>query len=272
MGADDIHDDEHELRWREYRRLIDEAQRHPGYIQHERNEAMSRMIRIMRTNHHELLGILELARTDAEVAMVMASNTMAFASKRDELFSEITRRLLNFLNSAASLVDHVRIIMSDYRGPVAAAHQARVDNFILDGSWPFVRDLRNLAHHVRLPFLGNQTSFGRDASGALVMTNAIVQLDRGDLLRWRGWKSQSEQYLLACPEQIALQPLVHSVGEALGALHAKLHDELQAANEAARREVNEIITRAHAELHGGDLTAARQFLEQTHGADSSEFE
>ena len=91
MGADDIHDDEHELRGRVYRRLIDEAQRHPGYIQHERNEAMSRMIRIMRTNHHELLGILELARTDAEVAMVMASNTMAFVSAQEKARSALTK-------------------------------------------------------------------------------------------------------------------------------------------------------------------------------------
>lgn len=227
---------------------------------------MSRMTRIMRTNHHELIAILECTRTDAELAGVLASNTPALASKREDLYGEITRRLLNFLNSAASLVDHVRIMMDDQGAPIADAHRARVDEFIIDGSWPFVRDLRNLAHHVRLPFLGHHTSFGRNETGALAMTNSIVQLDRSDLLEWRGWKPEANRYLLAGPDQIALQPLMHRVGDALGDLHSKLHDELQTTNEPARREVNDIITRAHAQLHGGDEMAARRFLEDAHGA------
>ncbi len=257
--------DEVEHRWSEYERLAAEARLHPGYVEYERIAALARMTRIMRTNHNELMALLEHARTDAEFAGIIASNTPAFAAKRDDVYGEITRRLLNFLNGAASLVDHVRIIMKDRTSSVATAHRERVDEFVKDGSWSFVRDLRNLVHHVRLPFLGHHASFGRNPTGGLVMTNAIVQLDRSDLLQWRGWKPEAERYLLACPDEIALQPLMQRVGDALGDLHVRLHGELQDENRPARRAVNEIITRAHAQLHGGDEEQARRFLEDFHG-------
>jgi len=233
---------------------------HAGFIEHHKILAIERMAgRVVAPNLAELVTLLARIEHTPDLAMIVASNTPRFAAQREVLAGEITRHLHNFLGSASSLVDHVRRTLRKRDTPAKSRLEAGVQSLMVEGAWPFVRNLRNVAHHHHLPFMGHTVNFGQTPNG-LGFTNAAIELSKADLLEWEDWSADAKRFLDACEENIPLLPIVRRAGQALLDLHAKLIDDLHQENAAALAEYNELLVHQTAYLSDGSEKEARTFL------------
>ncbi len=141
-------------KWEEFKKLIEEIEHSPGQKIIEEVDGLKRGLRMVKRNRDELIKALQLLK-QLEVAPKLWS-----LSRRDSLHAlmeEVGRLLHNFLSSAFSLVDYMRIhrkhlyLSSEFNQEIEAEIQKR---FINDDDHLIAQGLRNYIMHISFPPVG----------------------------------------------------------------------------------------------------------------------
>lgn len=111
--------------------------------------------------------------------------------------------------SAQSLIDHARVLYQQLYEPkgLFPEYPAEVVNrFAKNPLAQFVRKLRNMAQHYRLPAIRLTTSF--QAGPLASSVNGRWLLSVSDLKEWDGWNPPAEEYLDAAGETLDIHRVV----------------------------------------------------------------
>jgi hypothetical protein len=199
---------------------------HPGYRERQLYNGLERNVYAVFTpNRDELLGLLDRAVEDAELAVELFQN-MWRPDIRLKFEGAITRALHNYVASATSLVDHTRRIMRGRSGAIVDEFERRKQVVISHPEVPLVHNLRNYVLHHSLPFIGHEVHLQPQPE---FVATGTIRLSTRELLAWDGWSAQARGYIEAQTGEIALRPLVD--------IHATLVSELNLWLAVVPREV-----------------------------------
>ena len=136
-------------------------------------------------------------------------------ASRHQGLRETNRLFHNFLAGAMTLVDHTRVLVSEfYRGTeVNKEFKRRVDSdFATNPLTRFVQDLRNyMIHRGNLPLERHLTMKPLEGGEPNQVTATTgLQLDVQQLREWKGWKLDAKKYLEAAGNKINLLELIEN--------------------------------------------------------------
>lgn len=159
----------------------------------ERWDVVQRSWFVFARNTTELIDLLKVPATNIDASMLLMGDDLHAAAP---FWQELDQRLHNELASAVSLVDHTRRLLKHYKDDAAHFVGEYIDRnssvTTLDESI-FLRDLRNYLLHYGVAPVVQSLSLGPiDEVG---MTGHSIKLSSSGLLRWKGWKAQSQVYL-----------------------------------------------------------------------------
>jgi hypothetical protein len=155
----------------------------------------------------------------------------------ERFLDEVDRLLHNYVASVGTLRDHTRNVWDRHPPPdptVLDEYATRKGRtFATSGLAQFVLNLRNYALHNRLPLARGRFSIVPDES-----FEAIVFLEREELLKWNGWNLHARSYLESASEDVSLSDVVEQysttvvefntwLGEAFIRGHLDAFDELE---------------------------------------------
>lgn len=228
---------------------------HPAYRALGVCDELQRSIEwVFLPNLAELVGLLERAATDEELAIELMQN-MWKPVIRERFQAAVTRGLHNYLSSAMSLVDHVRALMRGRTGAIANEFARRRSALVTNPEVPFVQDLRNFTVHLALPLVGHTVTLpGSNDPGGVAAGEVEVAVTQ--LLSWKGWTAASMSYLEQQGDAIALRPVIRRHGELFLELNVWLHRELSRENEPGLAALDGLILERNAILYGVDLAQA----------------
>lgn len=235
----------------ELRAAQSRIEEHPGSREHANLEALDRSIgAVFLPNLRELVGVLDSAATDGELAIELVQNVRE-PIVRLRFHAEVTQRLHNYLVGAQSLVDHVRRLMRGRVGPIAEEFATRKAELLRGPEIPFMVDLRNFTLHRTLPFFGHTLSVtGVNTPEQEVESEVLLNVPQ--LFEWDGWSAPARVYLDGQHDALSLRPIVKKHGEMVLELNAWLLSELAKTNKDSLDEVNTLIVARNAVLTGGD--------------------
>lgn len=152
---------------------------------------------------------------------------------------DIMRLLHNFLASAATLIDHTRIVTRElYQGRrFEQEYQRRMDGvFSRSAVAGFVKGLRNwMLHKGLVPVVVRLSVTGTD--GGLVSS---VVLDLNELKTWEKWGSRAKAYLAGARADPPLSEVVESYTDLVVQFYRWLEEKMDAMHASAFREVDEL--------------------------------
>jgi hypothetical protein len=156
---------------------------------------------LFRRNYNELRLLLAHI-VSPEIAVDLATVTNRWLLH--EAMLEVQFLLHNFVAAAQSLIDHSRVLYKHIYEPSGALpkYQEEVNRrFKSDPLTQFVRGLRQMAEHYRLPTIGADFSMENlPAGGATFETK--LQLRVADLRQFSEWKAPAKMYLDAAGASI----------------------------------------------------------------------
>jgi hypothetical protein len=224
----------------------------PAYELREDLDALERCFHVFNENANELM---------KHVGEFLQSKLLA-RQLSDNFVNELVRKLHNYLTSVTSLIDSQRVVMR-HRWPVertnaetcaeckrplpssdnlsdfeANHYSKKVAETFETGEAVFMTKLRNYCTHYSIPVpdLNTTWSWGKDMPGMQVVNT--LQLDRENLLRWKGWTGPAKAYLKAQPEQFDLLPVVERYVNGAGQFAAWFWDEINARSASLIDEIN----------------------------------
>jgi hypothetical protein len=114
---------------------------------------------------------------------------------------EVTVRLHNFVASVMTLVEHTRILVrSRWSGSeFFEEYDQRIERFRTSPVARLVQDMRDYTLHRKLPVTGAQIS----STGP-----PMVFLDVPQLIVWKGWTKEAQEYLRQAGDAVPLRPLI----------------------------------------------------------------
>jgi hypothetical protein len=121
---------------------------HPGFVEKELCDGLARTIyAVLIPNRDALLGLLERAASDVELAVELFQNVRRPVA-RTRFEGAVMRALHNYVASASALVEHTRRIMRGRSGQTVDQFERRKGEVIANPEVPFIQGLRNyLFHH-----------------------------------------------------------------------------------------------------------------------------
>jgi hypothetical protein len=130
-----------------------------------------------------------------------------------QIMREVNRHFHNFLAGAMTLIDHTRVFVDEfYLGtPLKKEFTNRVNrSFAKNKLTRFIQDLRNYMMHRGLPPLQRHLTMRPIEGGqpGEVSAETGFQLPTSELQKWKGWKSESKQFLIEAGHNIDLLSLV----------------------------------------------------------------
>ena len=154
------------------RALLDEIEAHPGTRARREWDALIFVHSIFGWNQRELMEMIEAIDSNAnDLAILMAGN-VRHHEERKGLFTELIRRLHNYLASVVTFVDHTRNLMRSYEGShTHSEYEQRVAAVTAHGLARFVTKLRSYLLHYRLPQVGVQVSFDQGVESFMCFLN-----------------------------------------------------------------------------------------------------
>ncbi len=169
-------------------------------------------VRLFESNANELRNVLDLLTEDARSWPLSDVRRRAAL---DQALEEVLRLLHNFVAAALTLVDHTRVMYRELYATTGLfpEYQAEVDRrFVNDPLAQFVKQLRHLAQHVRLPNISYDFDYKRDEG-----TTRRLTLRKEDLLQFDSWNAAAKTYLVSTGDAIDLR-------EVLGAYTGAVRD------------------------------------------------
>lgn len=124
---------------------------------------------------------------------------------------EITRLLHNFVAAALSLVDHTRVLYDELyepHGGLAAYKEKIAVDFARHPLTQFVKKLRHMTQHYRLPSLQNHTEMLGIQGGVAGSVRIQLRLKVDDLWQYDGWNAQAKKFLKGAGPYLDLRSVV----------------------------------------------------------------
>jgi hypothetical protein len=238
---------------------LDAAQRriieHPGYREKQLYDGLARTVyAVLLPNRDELLGLLDRAASDPELAIELFQN-MWRPAVRMRFEGQVVRALHNYVAAATTLVDHTRRILRGRSGPILEAFEARKGGVVAHPEVPFIHGLRNYVLHHSLPFIGHQVHVEPRPD---VVATGEIRLSVGELASWSGWSPQARTFLASHGQDLALRPVIDKHAELVVDLNLWLVQQLSDANAAALNEVNRLVEERNAILGDVGIDEARR--------------
>ncbi len=146
---------------------------------------------VVRINGVKLIMLSELPQVNKRARRKLMKEVIAGQGAKYN--GEITRLLYNYLVSAATLADHCRYIMSDYKSTAFySEYEHRVSAFKNMPESIFLKDLRNYFAHYKIPSVG--LSIG-DTKYALDDFRHEALIYTSDLSDSNKWSMGSKKYM-----------------------------------------------------------------------------
>lgn len=206
----------------------DEFRSHPGQVAYVKWNLLRDFYQnVVKVNGVSLIHIAVLPGADKKLRRKLLN-----AAMRDEELGydgEVTRRLYNYITSAATLADHCRNVMKPYQNtPFYEEYEEKVDKFKSLPESIFLKDLRNYFAHHKIPSIGcGLTNFDNDKdfrSEALIYTSDLSDSDR--------WSAGSRRYIQDHFPNVYISDLIRQHLKHLGELYSwifsnfmRLHEE-----------------------------------------------
>ena len=237
------------------RRIVE----HPGYLEKQLYDGIARTVyAVLVPNRDELLGLLDRAASDADLAVELFQNVRR-PVVRTRFEGAVMRALHNYVASAMTLVDHTRRVMRDRSGPIVEDFKLRRQDVVANPEVPFIQGLRNFVLHHSLPFVGHQVRVQPEPN---VIATSEIQLSVRELAQWEGWSASTRAFIESHGEALTLRPIIRSHSELVVELNLWLYRQLADANADALAEVNELVVQRNAILGGLDMEEARSVTEE----------
>lgn len=232
---------------------------HPGYLEKQLCDGIARTVyAVLTPNRDELLGLLDRAATDANLAVELVQNVRR-PVVRTRFEGAVMRGLHNYVASAMTLVEHTRRVMRDRSGPIVEEFERRKQDVVANPEIPFIQGLRNYVLHHSLPFVGHQVHFQPKPN---VLATSEIQLSVQELAQWEGWSASMRAFIESHGEALTLRTVIRRHSELVIELNLWLYGQLADANAAALAEVNELVVERNAILGGLDEQEARRVTEE----------
>ena len=195
---------------------------------------------MLQRNGEDLLEWIDTLDKDNNGLLILAQGGLFEAGDvQGEYLDELFRRWHNYIASAMTMVDHVRILMrkesSEFQTEYNRVRQERLSSPVV----PFTQGLRNYVLHKGWPPSFMRMSFGPGATPLLFSVGCRAQ----ELLKGWDWKSRERVYLEQAGSEFLLRSCVIEYMEvlddfydwfwnALTDQHTEELQELEALNDA----------------------------------------
>ena len=126
----------------------------------------------------------------------------------NELISNTSRKLLNYLNMAAAIRDSTRNVINKWykASSFLQTYNKQVNDFFIDDPFvQFFEGLRNYAHHYRLPIVNAKLNLQLQDENSEIIVGLLLKKSR--LLLWDEWK-KGKEYLDSLDEDIEVDDIV----------------------------------------------------------------
>ena len=122
---------------------------------------------------------------------------------------------------------------AEYFEAEAARYEAEAKKrFSEDPLCQFVQQFRNYCLHVANPMVGSQFQFGIRGPDMATLT-----LVKQPLLSWSGWNPPARKFLLTCPDNIDLRPIISQYFEMADAFRQWIWELFESGNKADFKNV-----------------------------------
>jgi len=191
--------------WKEIEGIRAEIEGSPGWFLRGDLASLARSQRIFAGNTSELHGLL---RRSASPDVWLSAWDREHPERLEQLLDEADRLFHNFLAAAFSLISHTIA----FRNRHVADDSALAADYTQRNPTPrsplclFMKRLRIIAQHERLPISQGNVSAWRDDTGQLVVEPSLV-LDRTTLMSRHEWTGQARKYLKALDADPSLEKL-----------------------------------------------------------------
>ena len=178
-------------KWEEFQKLIEKIGNSPGQKIIEEVDKLKRGLRMVKHNKDELIKVAQVLKQPKAVPKLWAID------QRDvlhTLMEEVGRLLHNFLSSAFSLVDYMRIhrkhlyLNSEFNQEIKTEIQKR---FINDDDHLIAQGLRTYIIHVGFPPVGATLQYVAGEKDY----NSTFNMSIESLLKWDKWSGNQKQAL-----------------------------------------------------------------------------
>jgi hypothetical protein len=247
----------------EFSAALEAAQRqiveHAGYLEKQLYDGIARTVyAVLMPNRDELLGLLDRAASDANLAVELFQNVRR-PVVRTQFEGAVMRGLHNYVASAMTLVDHTRRVMRDRSGPIVEEFERRKQEVVANPEVPFIQGLRNFVLHHSLPFVGHEVRLQPQPN---VIATSEIQLSVRELVQWEGWSASTRAFIESHGQALTLRPIIRRHSELVVDLNLWLYGQLADENVDALAEVNELVVQRNAILGGLDMEEARSVTEE----------
>lgn len=179
-----------------FQKLLFNLEKSSEALVSNRIDRLEDMIIINGTNFLEVYNA-----TQKNIGEVAFANWKNKGEKR-EFFRNVLRKLLNYLNSSTTLIDHTRkLIRTNYLDTsIEKEYNEQIEKTFKNSSLNiFVIDLRNFFTHYAVPIISRQFNIDNEN------TTEIISLNKEKLLNQPyTWKKQSKEFLQTLPKEFEI--------------------------------------------------------------------
>lgn len=134
--------------------------------------------------------------------------------RQHEAMKEVSFLLHDFVAAALSLIDHSRVFYREMYEPcdLIPEYQSEVDaRFISDPLTQFIKGLRQMAQHYRLPVIAIERSFTNESGRGTLTTELLLRTT--DLQQFGNWPAPAKAFLANAGDAISLKQVVRDYRE-----------------------------------------------------------
>jgi len=192
-----------------------------------RLEMLSINFFVFNRNYQELKRIIEGVKKPEQIMRLW---DLRNRHELDIVINEVIRLLHNFLASAKSLVEHTRIVISDWyqETEFLKEYETQVaSRFVNNPIIGFIEELRNFNLHFSLPITDATLSIQMDKDKRSGTENFSFVIKKYGLLQWSGWTQKGKPFLKASKDEIEIGNLVDDYYQQIMDFHSWMEKRLR---------------------------------------------
>lgn len=221
---------------------------HPGMIAHNLWDNFELVFRsIYKVNRVHLRAWVKEPGQNDELSTELFQNVRP-PIVRDRYLRELARLIHNYAASSATLIDHSRQLMSNYRkSDFEQAFQERKTLITQMPEHHFLKDFRNYVLHYSLPPI-DYTIGLRDNDH----NTFELKFNTPSLLEWENWSEKSRTFITTHENALVFLPIIEAHGAAMDELHTWMLAQFETLHRSDVQVANELIHKRNAVLAGKD--------------------
>jgi hypothetical protein len=191
------------------------------------------LFQIARLNHLEFENLVDSHLREYAAHAVVDWHHM------NMMVREANRRILNYLCSVRTFLDHSEFNLKDRHGKeserVRQFKEACSHSYDSVFSYRFIYQLRNYVQHCGMPVGSFSLSSAVDRTTEQVTHTLGLYFDRDTLLKYDSWGTQLETEIRNLPNEIDVIPHLRAMMECIGSINQiVIRDELQGVGRASQ--------------------------------------